>query len=143
MAEGLRRRPRAVTFIGRFLVVSGVLNLCGFALYQIGRAASPDFEAGVRAFPIYVPAMAVASALFNGIAYTVSGFGILRGRAWAMWTYVTYVPALALLVVLGMRHTLSVPEALWVVPYTVFVVLFLRRSSGEFFGLRAMPLSPN
>ena len=143
MAEGFRSRPGAVTFIGRFLVVVGVLNLCGFALYRVGQAVSPGFEAGVRAFPIYVPAEAVASALLNGIVYTFSGLGILRGRAWAMWTYVVYVPALALLLIVGTRHTLSVPEAFWIVPYIVFVVLLMRRTSREFLGLRATPLSPN
>jgi hypothetical protein len=134
VAEGRRIRPRALTFIGRFLVVVGVLNLCGFALFRIGQVAYPGFAAGVRAFPIYVPVEAVASALLNGIVYTFSGVGILRGKAWAAWTYVVYVPALALLVLVGRRHALSLPEAFWVVPYIVFVVLLMRRSSRVFLG---------
>ena len=129
-----RKRPKAVTVIGRFLLIFGVFSLCAYAFYRIGRAVSPDFRAGVRAFPIYVPPVTIASALFNGIAYTVSGLGILRGRAWALWTYVAYTPLQVALIFVGTRYTLSAPGMFWVVVYVVFIVLLLQRSSREFFG---------
>jgi len=123
-----KKRPTAVTIIGRFILIGGIAGGILTLVWGVGILVSPELRQimAARFYPETLPWAAVGTAVF-----VAGGRSILRGRNWGRIVYLVYAPVTILAGVLLYGSTFR--QVVAVMLYVVFLVFLTRPAANEFF----------
>jgi len=132
-------RPRAVTFVGRFLFTISLALLFAIIVretfYELSPRARMIFDQSAY------DAFQVVMAITLGLSCGLLGWGILRGEPWGRRGYAIFIPAFSLLAV-AVRLSWDV-NYISLVMYMLIVVLLYGPASSPYFDRKAQSVSPD
>lgn len=96
------QKPTSLTVIGVIIVIFGALGLIGMGNLFLLKD-NPDFQAALEAAPLPLEAQ-IALGLVSSVLTLVAGVGILTGKNWGRWLYVTVAIA-GILISVGTNPT--------------------------------------